>query len=414
MSTCGVGQTLVHRSQLLARSTTGRHPATGASGTRHVDVGGERRRERCAPRPARPATFVPRPASGAPIRTSGPVAAAAATTVPPVARTPTTSARSSGTSEAERRPRRRAGADDATGRGDEPGAGELGQVGGRLGRRRRGRARSPSTHRDPVRRPPRPTRPARRSVTRIAQLAGQARARPSRSRPTGSALDPARGRRPGRRTRAASPVLDAGGVARPRPRAVCAAAAHHDVVDVEQRRAEHQPAGERHRRECAPATTRARSRRRPWARATATRRSPQPRVDRAAGPVVGGGAGRPRTLIACRSRARPRTDVRSSGSSVDAGGLAAPAPAPSAMSSRTSSAVAPGVGLEEVGVLGRDDRAADPEPLEPGGVDEPAGGVAGRVAEHRAGVGAAGLVLAPPAHDLGDRAPRTPRPGRRP
>ena len=56
----------------------------------------------------------------------------------------------------------------------------------------------------------------------------------------------------------------------------------------------------------------------------------------------------------------------------------------------------------------------DPEALEPGGVDHPARGVAGRVAEHRPGVGAAGLVLAPPPHDLGQRRLALVDGGRRP
>src|SRR5262249_1136664 len=58
--------------------------------------------------------------------------------------------------------------------------------------------------------------------------------------------------------------------------------------------------------------------------------------------------------------------------------------------------------LEEVGVLGGHDGAADAHSLEAGGVDEAPGAVARRVAEHRSCVLAAGLVLAPPAHDVGD------------
>ena len=62
----------------------------------------------------------------------------------------------------------------------------------------------------------------------------------------------------------------------------------------------------------------------------------------------------------------------------------------------------PRLGLEEVGVLGRDDRATHPEPLEAGGVDDPPRRVALRVREHRAGVGPPGLVGPPPGHDLVD------------
>ena len=47
---------------------------------------------------------------------------------------------------------------------------------------------------------------------------------------------------------------------------------------------------------------------------------------------------------------------------------------------------AAGVGLDEVGVLGRDLGRAVSTPLAPGGVDEAAGAVAGRVGEHRPGV----------------------------
>ena len=61
------------------------------------------------------------------------------------------------------------------------------------------------------------------------------------------------------------------------------------------------------------------------------------------------------------------------------------------------------VGLDEVGVLGRDLGACPMRrPFRPHGVDQPPGRVAGRVGEDRAGVGPAGLVGPPPAHDLGD------------
>ena len=60
------------------------------------------------------------------------------------------------------------------------------------------------------------------------------------------------------------------------------------------------------------------------------------------------------------------------------------------------------LGDEEVGVLLGHDRAADAHALAAGGVDEAAGGIAGRVREHRARVLPARLVLAPPAHDLVD------------
>ena len=63
-------------------------------------------------------------------------------------------------------------------------------------------------------------------------------------------------------------------------------------------------------------------------------------------------------------------------------------------------------GLDEVGVLLGDERATDPEPTKAEPVDQLARRqLAGdRVDEHRAGVLPAGLVLAPPVHDLGDLA----------
>ena len=55
-------------------------------------------------------------------------------------------------------------------------------------------------------------------------------------------------------------------------------------------------------------------------------------------------------------------------------------------SARTSAAAAPRLGDDEVGVPLADRGAADPQPLEAGGVDQPAGVVAGRVAEDAARV----------------------------
>ena len=52
-------------------------------------------------------------------------------------------------------------------------------------------------------------------------------------------------------------------------------------------------------------------------------------------------------------------------------------------------------------MLGRHERGPSPVALAAGGVDEAAGGVPGRVGEHRAGVGPARLVLPPPADDGG-------------
>src|SRR5260370_1132971 len=80
---------------------------------------------------------------------------------------------------------------------------------------------------------------------------------------------------------------------------------------------------------------------------------------------------------------------------------AAAAPAPR----KTIGAPAPwraGRGLEDVGVVLCPPAATDPEPLESGGADRPARGIAGRVAEHGAGVGAPRLMLPPPPHDLLD------------
>jgi hypothetical protein len=53
-------------------------------------------------------------------------------------------------------------------------------------------------------------------------------------------------------------------------------------------------------------------------------------------------------------------------------------------------------------VLLRHDRAAEPQTLATGGLDEPARGVVGRVGEHGSRVLTSGLVLAAPAHDLVD------------
>ena len=83
------------------------------------------------------------------------------------------------------------------------------------------------------------------------------------------------------------------------------------------------------------------------------------------------------------------------------------------ISSYTSAACAPGSATKKLACFS--DTTAPPtrSALAAGGVDEPAGGVAGRVREHRARVLPAGLVLAPPAHDLVDPAPRSPRARRR-
>ena len=74
----------------------------------------------------------------------------------------------------------------------------------------------------------------------------------------------------------------------------------------------------------------------------------------------------------------------------------------SCISANTSSAEPPSSAWMKLACLV--DTAAVPRrtALAPGGVDQPAGGVAGRVREHRAGVLAAGLVGPTPAHDLGD------------
>ena len=73
------------------------------------------------------------------------------------------------------------------------------------------------------------------------------------------------------------------------------------------------------------------------------------------------------------------------------------------ISACTSSAAPALVRLDEVGVLLRHLRRAEPEALQPGRLDEPPGRVALGIGEHRAGVGATGLMLAAPSHDGGHR-----------
>ena len=188
-------------------------------------------------------------------------------------------------------------------------------------------------------------------------------------------------------------------------------APHLRSVDVEERRARHAARdGARARRTTTPTIS---SRRRRRAAAVGDRRGRGAAVDAAAPARARRGRGRrcARVLDAARrsrgrsigrSPARRRSRPCAARAPARSRWRRAPVAAPRASRRRTSSAVAPGFGLEEVGVLRRHHRAADPQALEPERVDEPAGGVAGRVGEHRAGVGAAGLVLAPPAHDLGD------------
>ena len=94
--------------------------------------------------------------------------------------------------------------------------------------------------------------------------------------------------------------------------------------------------------------------------------------------------------------------MRSSGSSVHTGRGRDTRAAPRTRAARTSSAVAPGSAWKKLACFGETDGPADAQALAARRVDEAPGRVAGRVAEHRAGVGAAGLVLAPPADDLGD------------
>ena len=74
----------------------------------------------------------------------------------------------------------------------------------------------------------------------------------------------------------------------------------------------------------------------------------------------------------------------------------------SPMSAHTSSAEPPSSAWMKLACLGDTSARPEPQALAPGGVDQPAGGVARRVGEHRAGVLAARLVRPPPPHDLGD------------
>ncbi len=63
------------------------------------------------------------------------------------------------------------------------------------------------------------------------------------------------------------------------------------------------------------------------------------------------------------------------------------------------------VGLNEVGVLLRDVRRPEAETLETGRLDQAPGRVAGRIGEDGSGIGASGLMLAPPADDGRDLGP---------
>ena len=63
------------------------------------------------------------------------------------------------------------------------------------------------------------------------------------------------------------------------------------------------------------------------------------------------------------------------------------------------------VGLNEVGVLLRDVRRPEAEALETGLLDQAPGRVAGRIGEDRSGVGAPGLMRAPPADNGRDLRP---------
>ena len=59
------------------------------------------------------------------------------------------------------------------------------------------------------------------------------------------------------------------------------------------------------------------------------------------------------------------------------------------------------IGLDEVRMLLRHGRRSNTQPFAAGGLDQPTGGVTGRVGEDRATVGAARLMLATPPHNLG-------------
>ena len=80
----------------------------------------------------------------------------------------------------------------------------------------------------------------------------------------------------------------------------------------------------------------------------------------------------------------------------------APAVAPPITSARTSSAVAPASAWKKLACFGETTAPPTRRPLSPSASMRRPGGVARRVGEHRARVGAPGLVLPPPAHDLGD------------
>ena len=106
-------------------------------------------------------------------------------------------------------------------------------------------------------------------------------------------------------------------------------------------------------------------------------------------------------------RRRAEADQAGLGREADAGVRPRPGAAPRAIRATMSSAEPPSSAWMKLACLGDTSAVPMPQALAPGGVDQPTGRVARRVGEHRAGVGAAGLVLAPPAHDLGDRRPRT-------
>ena len=194
------------------------------------------------------------------------------------------------------------------------------------------------------------------------------------------------------------------------------------VVDVEQRRHRRRPTppsrSDGHARSPPPATRRAGAG--PASRGDG--RSPRPAAPRRRGRRRPGGRGCARVLTrprsGSRSRRRPSADrrgvassskptMRSSGSSVDAGGVEHPAPDLDARARWTSSAVAPASAWKKLACFS--DTTAPPtrRPLSPSASMSRPAESPGGLREHRARVGPAGLVLAPPAHDLVDRAPRT-------
>ena len=221
----------------------------------------------------------------------------------------------------------------------------------------------------------------RRSVTRTSTVAGQLRC---------TVASATHGRASIRR--ATAPVSTS---IIAEPGRMPAAAAHlggrgaHGARDLRPRRRRGAGDRDRRRRPAAtegerPATTIARRtrRRRPSSRRTSMRRARDARV----GPARSRGRTRPgRSRGRGRRRCAARTRARTS-----------------PMSAHTSSAEPPSSAWMKLACLVDTSARAEPQALAAGRVDQPAGRVARRVGEHRAGVLAAGLVRPAPPDDLGD------------